>query len=109
MVVEDDPIIGLDISDILKSRGAQVIGPCTNVASALKAIREKPDAVLLDVNLGQETTDVVASQLSDLLIPFLVLSGQLDSSDLGPAFKGVSLMSKPFRERDLVTAVHRLL
>ncbi|MBM1813672.1 HWE histidine kinase domain-containing protein [Pseudosulfitobacter pseudonitzschiae] len=109
MVVEDDPIIGLDISDILKSRGAQVIGPCTNVASALKAIRDKPDAVLLDVNLGQETTDVVASQLSDLSIPFLVLSGQFDSSDLGAAFKGVTLMSKPFRERDLVAAVHRLL
>jgi PAS domain S-box-containing protein len=109
MVVEDDPIIGLDISETLKSRGAQVIGPCTTVASALKAIRDKPDAVLLDVNLGQETTDAVASQLADLSIPFLVLSGQLDSSDLGDAFRGVSVMSKPFRERDLVSALYRLV
>ena len=105
MVVEDDPII----SETLKSRGAQVIGPCTTVASALKAIRDKPDAVLLDVNLGQETTDAVASQLADLSIPFLVLSGQLDSSDLGDAFRGVSVMSKPFRERDLVSALYRLV
>lgn len=108
LVVEDDPIIGLDISDILTSRGARVIGPFTNVASALKAIRDKPDAALLDVNLGQETTDPVALQLSELSIPFLVLSGQLDSSDLGEAFRGVSIMAKPFRERDLVSALYRL-
>lgn len=109
MVVEDDPIIGLDIAETLKSRGAQVIGPCTTVASALKAIRDKPDAVLLDVNLGQETTDAVAAQLADLSIPFLVLSGQLDSSDMGEPFRDASIMSKPFRERDLISALYRLV
>ncbi|MFQ6550271.1 HWE histidine kinase domain-containing protein [Aestuariibius sp. 2305UL40-4] len=109
MVVEDDPIIGMDIADIFRTRGASVVGPFTTVATALQALREAPDAALLDVNLGEETTDVIASQLSDLSIPFLILSGQMDSSDLGEAFQGVPIVGKPFGEQDLVRRVSALL
>ena len=109
MVVEDDPIIGLDIADILQSHGAAVIGPFTTVANALQAIREAPDAAVLDVNLGRETTEAIAVQLSNRSIPFLVLSGQVDSSDLAKGFHGASMMSKPFREQDLVNRLIRLV
>lgn len=109
LVVEDDPIIGMDIADILEARGATVIGPFTTVASALKAIREKPDVAMLDVNLGQETTDAIALHLSELAIPFLILSGQIDSSDLGTAFKGAAILSKPYKEQDLVSHLNRVM
>ena len=109
MVVEDDPIIGLDIADILRSRGAAVSGPFTTVANALQAIRKTPDAAVLDVNLGRETTEAVALQLSKHAIPFLILSGQVDSSDLGGGFGGASMLSKPFREQDLVNRLIRLV
>lgn len=109
MVIEDDPIIGLDITDILKSRGATVLGPYTNVASALKGLREKPDAALLDVNLGRETTEAVARHLSNLAVPFIVVSGQVDSSDFWEAHKAASFISKPFREQDLVNNLSRIV
>ncbi len=109
MVVEDDPIIGLDITEILNAYGATVIGPYTTVALALNAIREKPDAAVLDVNLGPEKSDAVAAQLTDISVPFLVLSGQIDSTDLGDAFSGAPVMSKPFREQDLVSRLLHLI
>ncbi|MEJ6402165.1 HWE histidine kinase domain-containing protein [Yoonia sp. 2307UL14-13] len=109
MVVEDDPIIGMDIAEIFGSRGATVVGPFTTVATALQALRDAPDVALLDVNLGQETTDAVATQLSDLSIPFLILSGQMDSSDLGEAFQGASIIGKPFGEQDLVKRVMAMM
>ncbi|SFJ71211.1 HWE histidine kinase domain-containing protein [Jannaschia pohangensis] len=109
MVVEDDPIIGLDLSDILKARGATVMGPFTTVATALVALREGPDVALLDLNLGQETTDDVARQLSKLSIPFVVLSGQNDFSSLDEAFATAPLISKPFREQDLLNGLARFV
>ncbi len=109
MVVEDDPIIGLDLADIFRARGASIIGPFSNVANALQGIREAPDAALLDVNLGQETTDEVAAQLSDLSIPFLILSGQIDSTELGQAFRGAPIVRKPFNETGLVNQTAALI
>ncbi|KKL68025.1 hypothetical protein LCGC14_2129120, partial [marine sediment metagenome] len=105
MVVEDDPIIGMDIVDIFRTRGAKVVGPFSTVATALQALRDAPDAAILDVNLGQETTDAIASQLSHLSIPFVILSGQMDSSELGGAFEGAPTIRKPFAEQDLVRQV----
>lgn len=109
MVVEDDPIIGMDLKDIFHTRGAMVLGPFTTVANALKALRDTPDIALLDVNLGHETSGAIAVQLRDLSIPFLVLTGQMDSSELSSAFEGASLVRKPFAENNLVAQVKSLL
>ncbi|MEL6467050.1 MAG: HWE histidine kinase domain-containing protein [Pseudomonadota bacterium] len=102
LVVEDDPIIGLDLSDILKACGATVIGPYTTTAKALAAMRDKPQVALLDVNLGRETSAGVAARLTKENIPFLILSGQMDRSDLHSAFEGAPLVDKPFSDQDLI-------
>jgi len=109
LVVEDDPIIGLDIAGILASRGAIVIGPHTTNVTALMALGENPDVALLDVNLGRETTDEVALQLNELSVPFIVLSGQIDSSDLGSEFASGTVVPKPFSETQLVKTISDIL
>lgn len=105
MVVEDDPIIGMDIAEILRARGAEVLGPFTTVAQAVQALRDAPDIVVLDVNLGHETADDVASQLSRTAIPFVVLSGHMDPGELDVVFQDAPIISKPFAEEDLVRHV----
>ena len=109
LIVEDDPIIGMDLGEIFWSRGAQVIGPFTTVASALRALRDGPDAALLDVNLGQETTEALAVQLHSRSIPFVILSGQMDSADLANAYGAAPIVSKPFDEPSLVALVAKLI
>ena len=109
LVVEDDPIIGMDLAEIFRSRGAIVLGPITTVASALKALRDAPDAALLDVNLGQETTEAIAMQMRKLSIPFLIITGQMDSTDLADAYRAAPIVRKPFDEPSLMAQVAKLL
>jgi two-component sensor histidine kinase len=109
MVVEDDPVIGLDIAEILRAHGAVVLGPFGTVATALKATRETLDAAFIDVNLGRNTSDEVALNLSKQSIPFIVLSGQVDTSDMGAAFLGAPVIGKPFAEKDIVSKISGLI
>lgn len=109
LVVEDDPIIGLDISEILEADGASVVGPHSKPVTAIAAISEGPDVALLDVNLGHETSSGVASQLLRERIPFLVLSGQLDRSELEAEFRNAPFVSKPFSDREIVVGLMKLL
>ena len=108
LVVEDDPIIGMDLSDILQSRGAEVVGPFTTVADALSALHDTPDAAVLDLNLGQETSSAIAQELRDRAIPFMILSGQLNTDGLGGAFQNAPVLGKPFAEKELVTRLETL-
>ena len=109
MVVEDDPIIGMDIAEIFRSMGATVVGPLTTVPTALDALEASFDVAVLDVNLGHENTEEVAAQLRNRSIPFLILSGRMDTSDLFGAYESAPIMSKPFGERDLVRRLAAIL
>lgn len=109
VVVEDDPIIGLDIADILEANGATVLGPYGEPDAAIAAISARPDAAILDVNLGHVTSSGVASRLALERIPFLILSGQTGRSDLDAAFGDAPLVNKPFREQELVNGLAALL
>lgn len=109
LVVEDDPIIALDISETLQSYGARVIGPHFQPTTAIGAISEGPDVALLDVNLGRETSSGVAARLAEHGIPFLIVSGQMDRSELDDAFRTAPLLNKPFCDRDIVNGLMALL
>jgi CheY-like chemotaxis protein len=64
LVVEDEPIIGLDIRQQLASAGFEVLGPATSVASALQLIAEPGcDVAIQNVNLGNETSEPIARKL----------------------------------------------
>src|SRR5436190_24106263 len=49
LLVEDDPIIAIDLRQTLESAGATVIGPAHDVASAKALMQESPfDVAVLD-------------------------------------------------------------
>lgn len=65
LVFEDEPLIAMDIVTTLEDAGAEVIGPCGTVASALSLIerydRPSPlNGAVLDVDLGRETSIPIA-------------------------------------------------
>lgn len=76
LVVEDEIFIALDIAETLEELGFEVIGPVSTPAAALGlSERSRPDAALLDVNLGGGlTTEPIAARLRDLGIPFAFLT-----------------------------------
>ena len=104
LVVEDEFMVGLDISQQLTNAGFEVVGLATSVAKALKLIAQSGcDAAVLDVNLGGETCEPVAQKLRASGKPFVVLTGY--SADTLQSFSDATILTKPPCIADVVAAV----
>ena len=95
LVVEDEVVIALEIGEMLAGAGFDIVGPAISVAQALDLLEQCGcDAAVIDVNLGRETSEPVASELKRRGAPFLTLSGY--SGEQQPsAFSGVPALTKP--------------
>ena len=109
LVVEDEPLIAVEVASMLVQAGYEVLGPVGSVAQALAIIdRCGCDAAVLDVNLGSETAEPIARRLSRSGITFVTISGyskeQLPPS-LGPAVH----LGKPLNTIDLINSLKQCL
>ena len=103
LLVEDDPIIGLDVAQTLADAGATVIGPVHTVAAALKYLEHRDfDVAVVDFRLETQTSTAVAERLLRERRPFLFHSSSIEAFD---AYPGVILVKKPSRPEQLVAAV----
>lgn len=105
LVVEDEPLIAIEIEDILASAGIVVVGPAASVRQSMELIYDqRVDAAVLDVNLGQENSEAVAFELNRRGIPFVAVSGY--TTDQRPrVFENSPYLVKPFRAQDLIDSV----
>lgn len=78
LVVEDEPLVSLDLEFGLNDAGATVVGPAARCAAALDLIEAEPPltAAVLDVNLGGETCEAVAQRLRQLGVPYILHTGE---------------------------------
>ena len=77
LIVDDHPVFRLVVRDLLARRGHAVVGEADGLATALAAIEQcEPDAVLLDVCLGNESGFDIARVLTGLRpgLPVLLVS-----------------------------------
>jgi DNA-binding response OmpR family regulator len=75
LVIEDEPLIAIDIQQTFEDAGARVILAPT-VAAALVAIQE-PDlsAAIVDHALGDGDSSEICDRLKQLNVPFVTYSG----------------------------------
>ena len=108
LVVEDDPIIALDLSRILKSAGMIVVGPAMTLRDAEQLARDNiADAAVLDVRLEVGDTLAFARDLRVKGIPFLFQTSDprlLEGFEPKPV-----VLAKPFAPDKLVAALRNLL
>ncbi len=110
LVVEDDFLVALDITQLLESHGWVVIGPAPSVKVALDLLDAGlPSAALLDVNLGKEMVTPVAEALKLAGVPFAVASAYEKPEQFGgPVLTGAPTVGKPIKERRLLAALAQL-
>jgi Response regulator receiver domain len=61
LVVEDEPLVVMEIAQVLDAAGFHVAGPVDSTSAALELLRhERCDAAVLDINLGGETSEAIA-------------------------------------------------
>jgi DNA-binding response OmpR family regulator len=106
LIVEDEFLLAEDLAERLKREGCDVIGPASREAKALSILEhDRPDAVVLDLNLDGKLPVDLANILVARQIPFLVVTGygyrQLDV----PALQEAPRLDKPIKTSDLVRAL----
>jgi PAS domain S-box-containing protein len=101
LLVEDEPLIGMMLTDMLSELGLKVDGPHTTVADAAVAAKGGGvKAAILDVNLNGEKIYPVAEILSERNIPFIFITGYGGDS-IDPRFANVALLQKPIERQKL--------
>jgi CheY-like chemotaxis protein len=109
LIVEDEPLVALELSTILVDAGLKVSGMAATAEEAMAAIAgTDADAVLLDGNLQGALVDDVAAALLARQIPFLVVSGY-GRDHLPIGLEAVTVIEKPFDAQTLLAALHRAL
>jgi hypothetical protein len=109
LVVEDEPMVALELEAELTDAGAVVIGPVGTVEAAARLIEAEPlDAALLDANLAGRPVDSLAAALAARGVPFAFASGY-GRSGLPEGFRDRPLLGKPFGAEALVAVVGSLL
>ena len=97
LVVEDEPLVALDIQTELQDAGAKEVTLARSVEAALAALdTDRFDLALLDGNLKGEPVDPVAVLLRKEGIPFCFVSGY-GREHLPADFTDTPLIQKPFR------------
>lgn len=108
IVIEDEPLVVLEISHLLENAGAQVAGLASSTAEAIELIETAaPDGALLDANLHGELVDGIAAELQRRNVPFLFVSGY-GRENLPQSFAHVPVVGKPFVPHVLIEAISGL-
>ncbi len=101
LVVDDEPIIALEIASIAQEAGWNVTAMAHNVADALKVIEQNGcDAAILDANLRGTTAAPIAQLLRDVGLPFVVVTGYFPDQ-IGDWVGDAVVLTKPFDPQGL--------
>ena len=107
IVVEDDAVIGMLLAETLAGLGCEVCSiEATEAGAVAAAARCKPDLMIVDMHLASGTGLSAMRAITRAgPVPHVFVTGD------GPraAVPGAVVLSKPFREADLVRAIRRVL
>jgi PAS domain S-box-containing protein len=97
LVVEDEPLVALQVKNDLEMAGHQVTSLAASVDEALYSIENADfDVAFLDIRLGDSLSIEVAGKLLDRGIPFVFGSGFDDNSILPPRLRKIPRLTKPY-------------
>jgi len=109
LVIEDEPLIGMVLTDYLTDAGCIPVGPAQNVERALALIREETfDVALVDGNLAGRSVDEIAVALTQRRTPFAFVTGY-GREALPIGFQEALIVEKPFTQDQVSGALKRLL
>jgi len=109
LIVDDEPVIRLDLRTMLEAMGHEVVGEADNGADALQLARTlQPDLVIADIMMPEMDGIELSRRLAkERIAPVLVLTAYSEPEMvMGADRAGVlGYLVKPFREADLAPAI----
>ena len=109
LVVEDEPLVAMNLEDMLTGLGHIVTATATRIDKALSLVEVSEfNLAVLDINLAGSNTFQVAAILRRRGIPFIFTSGY-GVDGLIDGYRGEYLLTKPFSVRQLELMIARVL
>lgn len=110
LIVEDEMLIAANISIQLESLGYEILGIIPRGQEAINVVKcDKPDLVLMDINLKGEMDGIETATLMQLdgAIPIIYLTANTDEGSFkrAKATNPYAFLSKPFKKLDLKNAL----
>ena len=112
LVVDDEPKIAKLAQDYLERVGFRVVTAGDGEAALAAAKRERPDLVVLDLNLPRmDGLDVFRALRTDSNVAIIILTARVDEADrlVGLELGADDYVTKPFSPRELVARVRAIL
>jgi CheY-like chemotaxis protein len=108
IIVEDEPLVAMDLESMLVAAGGDVIGSAGTLdAARLLIAQARCDAALLDVNLAGQPVDELAAALTQRNVPFAFVTGY-GREGIPHGFRDAVLLKKPFSQDQLLAVMDLL-
>ena len=112
LIIEDEPLIALDLQRILEGLGHRVVSIARTHKQALKAAQvKKPGLVIADIRLadGSSGLDAVNDILRSFTVPIVFVTAFPEKLSTGKGREPPFLISKTFREDAVKAIVSQIL
>jgi CheY-like chemotaxis protein len=112
LIIEDEPIIAMDIQGIVESLGHTVTGVAHIRTDAVsRAMADPPDLVLADIQLadGSSGIDAVNDILAAFSVPVIFITAYPERLLTGERPEPTFLISKPFKDDQVGAAIGQAL
>ena len=106
LVVEDEFIIALDLSETVRDLGFRVEGPFADKENAFIAIdQQMPDCAILDVKTADGEVYPLADALADAGVPIIFHSGRIAPDGIAERYPQARACAKPCPPDRLITLI----
>jgi CheY-like chemotaxis protein len=94
LLVEDEFLVALGLESMIEDLGFDILGPVSSTEEAMELIgKTRPDAAILDVDLGRETSFALAEHLQKSRVPLVFCTGV--KVECPESLKDVPMLIKP--------------
>jgi CheY-like chemotaxis protein len=105
LLVEDEPLIALDVEELCLEHGAAQVVTARRIEEAEAQDFSQFDVAIVDLVLGDRSTLPIAAAMRATGLPLVFTSGYSSAPELASAFGDVTLLSMPFVGNALVQAL----
>lgn len=112
LIIEDEPMILMQLEDLVTSLGHEVCATATTHAEAVKAAGDtEPGLVLADIQLadGSSGLEAVEEILGSSKVPVVFITAYPERLLTGDRLEPTYLVTKPFREQTVKAAISQAL
>jgi len=112
MIIEDEPIIALDLENLVTELGHEVVATASTKEQAVReALTKKPGLILADINLGEGGSglDAVNEILNSFDVPVIFVTAYPEKLLTGERPEPTYLIAKPFLPETVQATVGQAL